>query len=137
MNKSLRDLKEIGKIKCNRVYTGKFHSDNHNEFKEHILSRIKEEVGNLFSEDDFRENDNYLFYRHPKQPGREYNWRKPKIQKQVEGFVEFRSKDYIFYPLEGDLSKRSYGPKINGSNLTEYGFKIEAEGGDLEYHLLF
>ena len=121
--KTLKELRDMKSIPVTRIFHGQWHSGNIDEMREELLSQLKQYFGNNFDMSKFEENDNNFSYGNR-------SWMKPKIQKEVDGIVEFRSKDYVF-KYDG---KESYGSELKKENLTENGFKIPTlDGSELEY----
>lgn len=123
--KTKKQLKDLKQVKAIRVNHSKFHSENINELREHLIKELKDNISD-FNINDFKENEN------------QFEWKnrvvlKPKMNREQVGILTFRSNDYTFEYSD----KKSYGTEAKDWNLTDKGFYIlDVKGEKIEYIIL-
>ena len=124
--RTLKNLKELKRIKAERIAVDMPTIEQLDEIREKIKRDIINQFGQIALEKLKENKDNWTFENHV--------FFKPKTKKITMGEIEFRSKDYIFH-YEG---KKGFGEEIKSDMLTDYGFKIPTfQGGFFEYHFQF
>ena len=132
MPKTIADLKRLKTVKAERVFTGKWHKGNVDEF----IAKFTEDIKNHYGEEESKK----VKLEHNKTSISFGNRVAmiPNLDKKITGTLEIRSNDYIFWPDNGTAKDGSYGPKLTKEEvtMTEYGFSIQTfSGGELQYHL--
>ena len=130
--RTLKEMRALKKVRAKRVYTGRFHADNHNEFLAFLEERIREERPNVTFELRVIKGSNCIHYIENGK-STNYFWKLPKFTKVAYGILEFRSQDYRF--LADGSEEYSYGPKLTKENITEFGIMIDVGSAKLEYHI--
>ena len=156
---TIKKLREIGKVRCRRVYDGMFHAGNHEQFIQHLLGQLdylKSDLMAMSETERCQELERQFQVKLSPAAVKKIeftlsedggpnltvlvNGKKsnrfimlPKIEKELTGTLEFRSKDYRF--LADGKEDFSYGPDLRREHLTDYGLMIDAGSGRIHYYI--
>jgi len=120
---TLKQLKQLKQVKVKRIFHGKYSSNDIDLMRQDIIQLL---IDSNVPTDKLTENDGFFNY------GTK-SWFKPKLEREVEGIVTFRSKDYVFE----HNGKKSYGTELKSENVNVDGFSITTFNGEkLEYKII-
>ena len=129
LEKQLTDLKKRKKVKCTRVYTGKFHKDNHEALVEDLKERIKAERPEANFQ--LKVSGQQVDYIENGEPT-EHFWYLPKINKRIGGMIHFTEVGFSF--VQDGASVGSPEIHLLPEYVRDYGFELPLPFGSLQYH---